>query len=483
MIIKGDKREQITPVQFYLDRDLTVTGAEKIINLLASAKIASVEPMAGEAKVSFKITYKVIFSSPAGIDCLEEAFDGVTTVRSASLNPKSVVTLKAAVIANEFVGAAALKVRSTVEVRGYVIVPSSISTPEAPAGVYTKTSPVVVECIEPIRESEIIASKDFEVKEPIDKILTHDTEIIVKRVSTATEICAIQGMCYTYVTYLSGGNLSSRCLATPFDTEILAPLVKEGSSAFCSGEAHSTSLTLADGGVKAEIVIGIKGFSIEKQAVEFMSDCYSKTKELKVGYADAALEMNVCKTDLNEQFSGSVRLAEGAPRIRSILCLCPPAIGAVSVANDAGLAAEGIISVSVVYLADDDTLNEALAEIPFHTEIKADFPCRNGLSANAAVTALYYRLRRNDEIEIYGEIGFEVYGSEQTDLKFIESIEELGEKELNDCAISLYIVRSGEILWDVAKALLSDEQTLSALNPDLKLPLKGGEKVLLYREL
>ncbi|MBO5776136.1 MAG: hypothetical protein J6R35_02045, partial [Clostridia bacterium] len=59
----------------------------------------------------------------------------------------------------------------------------------------------------------------------------------------------------------------------------------------------------------------------------------------------------------------------------------------------------------------------------------------------------------------------------------------LAPREENDAVISVYLVGEGECLCDCAKALCSTEAELMALNPELTLPVKAGDKVLIYRPL
>lgn len=487
MLIKGDKREQINSLQFYLDRDLTVAEAEKIVCLMASAKITAVEAMNGEAKVAYKVTYKTVYKSSSGIGCAEESFDQSTVLKSAAITAKSYLDLGISVISNEFVGTANLKVRTALEIKGYTIVSKSFATPDPIEGIFTKTTPVVVECIEPVRESEIIASSDFETKEVIEKILCYDTQIMVKSVSTATEIMSIRGECYTYLIYIAGGGLNSKCIVTPFSAELMSGEMKEGSEAFCSAEANSTNITLSAGEntslVKVEVVAAVRGFSVRREKADVLCDAYSKNKELKIETGDAVIESSVCLTGSTEKISGSVRMKEDGARIRSVLCVCAPSAGAINVGNVAGLTAEGIVTVTVIYLDEEENVSSVLAELPYHFTLSRDFPCQQSLYGKAMVAGINARARHNDEIEITGDLCIEVYGADEKNIVFVKSMEELGEHQINDCAISLYIVRKGETMWDVAKALMTDEETLMNLNGDIALPLKGGEKVLLYREL
>lgn len=488
MLIKGDKREQIYPSQFYLDQELAVVGAAKVICVIVNAKVSSYEAYLAEARVNYKALYRIIYKDADGVlNCYEQAFDNSTIVKSPIITPKSHLDLDISVLSCEFVGSTDVKVRTALEVRGYAIVEFSFNAAEPPEGVCKKAAPVVINNIQAIRESEILASNALDVKEQIDKILSYDSQIVLKRVAPATEICTIEGECYVHMLYTSGGNLLSRCVSVPFETEILAPNVTADCEVFCSAQAHSTTITLetssSGSALKLEIVVGIKGFCISKQEVMLVSDAYSCTKELKLTSETVYIEDSVCLTGAVEKLSGSVRLEEGSKRLRSVLCVCPPSVGALTATNNASLAVEGIISANVIYIDEDEQLSVILAEIPYHFVLSRDFACQDNLYAKAIVTGLTAKARHNDQIEITGDVCLEVFGSASRPLTVISAIEEGGDREQNDCAISLYIVRPGEALWDVAKALMSDEATLAALNPDLKLPLIGGEKVLLYREI
>ena len=76
-----------------------------------------------------------------------------------------------------------------------------------------------------------------------------------------------------------------------------------------------------------------------------------------------------------------------------------------------------------------------------------------------------------------------VRGVQSKEISIIYDVELGAEKEENDFAVSLYIAKEGETLWEVAKALNTDEITLAEQNADVGLPLKGGEKILLYKYL
>ena len=486
MVLKSDRKEQLNPVQFYQDEVISVSGAERIISVIASARVTKVEPENGEIRVGYRLNYKVIYKG-AEIDCLEETADRQTVIRQAGVTPKSVVCVDAQVISTEYVGTTSLKVRLNIELSGYVISERDWECVDSNEGWQVKNSAVSVEHITPVNEKEIVAEHDFELKEGLGRILTYNTQVSIKSVRAANEISEVDGECYTYITYLNDQNLLSRCLTVPFHTEILVEEIKEDSLVYLSGVANSTTITLPDGegstNVRLEVVVGLKGYAINRALCDVVCDAYSTTKELKCNYAELTVDDSLCLTGIRDRLSGSVRLEEDQPRVRSVLCVCPPAVGAVTVTKNDDIMVEGIVSCDILYLDEQDGVGKILAEIPYRVQVTEEFACTEQLSARVMAYNLSARARHNDEIEVNGEITVELFGASFRTVRAVASAEEGAEKECSDVAISLYLVRSGEDLWDVAKAMSTDEDTLMRLNPDVELPLKGGEKILLYRPI
>ena len=52
-----------------------------------------------------------------------------------------------------------------------------------------------------------------------------------------------------------------------------------------------------------------------------------------------------------------------------------------------------------------------------------------------------------------------------------------------DAAISIYALRAGEGLWEVAKRLHREPAELKRCNPELAFPVKAGERIFVYRQI
>lgn len=487
MVLKSDRKEQLSPYQFYQDEVISVPGAEKIISVLASARVSGVSAENGELRVSYRLHYKVIYKGASEIDCVEETAEKQTVIRVAGISPKTFACVEAQVISTEYVGTTSLKVRLSVEMTGYYVSERSWDAAEPQTGWQVKSAAIMLEHILAIPEKEIVAEREFEMKEGLGRVLTYDTQVAVKTVRAGGEIAEVEGECYTYLTYVNDSNLLSRCLTTPFHAEILVDGMKEDSPVYLKGRANSTTITQPDGegsvNVRLEIVVGLTGYAINRVPADVMCDVYSVKKELKCSCDTVTLDENLCLTGMCDRLNGTVRLEEDQPRVRSVLCVCPPSVGAVSAVKGAEITVEGVVACDVIYLTDGDGVAKVLAEIPYRVTVNEEFTCTEHLHAAVMAFNLSARARHNDEIEINGELSVELFGNSTRSVQAIGTVEEGNDKEENDAAISLYLVHPGEELWDVAKALGAEEETLLKLNPDIELPLIGGEKILMYRPL
>ena len=64
---------------------------------------------------------------------------------------------------------------------------------------------------------------------------------------------------------------------------------------------------------------------------------------------------------------------------------------------------------------------------------------------------------------------------------YLTAMEEGAALPPEEAALSIIVPAPGDGLWDAAKKLNCPPEAVSAANPDLKYPLTGGERVLVYR--
>ena len=87
----------------------------------------------------------------------------------------------------------------------------------------------------------------------------------------------------------------------------------------------------------------------------------------------------------------------------------------------------------------------------------------------------------NGETEVEGALKLALKNYRIYETEYVSSVE-IGEPTVeNDSGVSVFLPREGEGLWQVAKRLKCSPEDVEKNNPDLVFPVKGDERILIYR--
>jgi len=90
-----------------------------------------------------------------------------------------------------------------------------------------------------------------------------------------------------------------------------------------------------------------------------------------------------------------------------------------------------------------------------------------------------------DEIEVKAAVGLNVLVFRQWEEQLIESVEEqpLDRKKLESMpGITVYIVKAGDTLWDIAKKFYTTVDEISGVNSLTEKEVKPGQSLILVRQ-
>ena len=485
MQIKCDKKVNFATNQFYESKELYLDGAEKILSVQAFARTTSIETLNGEVRVGYLLTVRTLYVGPDGIvEKKEESYDLSSSLRGG-VTTNGYAQVATTVIGVEYQGVQNLKVRVMIEQKGFYILSAGFEPMDSDGLCYKKRK-VNVKCASPLRSAEFIIDKEENLRESIGQIICADTIICVKKVSSATDICEIEGVLTVYYTHVTEGELRGNSLTFPFSYELLAEGVKDGDEVILCVTPINTSITVneLESGVTlaVQVLAEIKGYLENSTEVEYSVDAYSKANELSLTTADVVIEERICELKSTERFSTSLPLDEVNDAVE-IVSVGVPWVGASNVSAKPRVNVDGVICSEVIVKRENGEYARVLAEIPYSFDLKEEGLCSGELNVTLDVIELNARIRFGTTLELSGEVAVSVIGDTEKVITYLEKAEVTGERIKNDAVISVYLVGEGETLFDCAKALQSDEEELLALNPDLDLPLKEGDKVLLYRPL
>lgn len=474
---------------FFSELDVATSGMKRVLSITAECKTTGEECADGEIRISGRIDYKILFENEeGGFDCMSAGKDFLEKVVDKGVNPTSICCVDLVAVDNEYSGDAVLKIRTTVEVSGWYVKEVELISVEddSDGALMCRKQTAEIESIVVLPTALKEVSKDVELIGGIDKLLCCQTKININSVACATEIAYVDAELVATILYVKDTNLFQETVVAPFSAELVSGDISTDSEVFASGYAISNNVTIADEKtVVIETTAMIKGSLAKTEEYEYTADAYSLKYDVNVNLERYKLARTACRETLSDKLSGSLRIDSDQGTMRAVIGSTDPVVAGLSLKIEDGriLVAEGVVSARVLYLNEHGVAFGALIEAPFQLKGARECVMSDVLSAKAAIHNFTARIRMGDEIEFSATLEITVEGTNPMYIESMTSCETIAERTDDGPAISLYIASEGETLWNVAKALLTDEATLMEQNPDLALPLTGGEHIIVYKEL
>ena len=221
----------------------------------------------------------------------------------------------------------------------------------------------------------------------------------------------------------------------------------------------------------------------ENITLDLIKDCYSTSKKAKKLSESIALSTTVADVDKQLTLKDTVSLSETAPEIKQILNACSKAfITSVETKNDKAVLKGSVDTYlmymtegenSLLYSASKTTDFEESFDLPYGTEPEFD------LCVNAVNTSFAFRDVKSAEIRCNVEIKGVITGVENKNvIKDIE-FEELDESIKNMPTFTVYFVKKGDKLWDIAKRYFTTIKEIKEINEMETENINEGTKLFI----
>ena len=304
--------------------------------------------------------------------------------------------------------------------------------------------------------------EEFELNYPVAEVLSHQADAVI----TATQ-CGVGAIIVDGEVLLSAitlqknekSDIIKESKRIPFRLEIECEdaMPNMQATARVKERSHKLDLSVDEEGGKsvlsASVNVCLEGEAFYDDAVTVALDAFSTEQELEISKRDLAYiktgEVRFCtataqgRAITEEMPVGTTVLALGGERVEIASRRCE---------------AEKTIVVgtlnTVAYLRDGEgKVFTRKLEIAFESELTCPFDCDSELEIVPRACGAKARIVSVSEIEVDAELLFTVYPEVKGSVKIIDEVKSIGEKAVNDCAISVYIPAEGEELWSLAKRL------------------------------
>ena len=494
--IKAEERTAICSTQAVVEPRLAVpdgTEVKKVLSVSAECYAATTEVFAGEARFSGTCSVLVVYEDRNGekgtLSVDAEFSDRFTDERiNGKINP----FLYTSVIDTD-----ASECTETEICPSIVVEITLVGSVEKQIDYLSACAPCVYTKEEKTEylKSVACAKKDLPVpvvteNSGIVKIFKCSANVAIRKVTALTDAALIEGDLITRIIGVNAdGMLAEKTQKTEFSEEIDLADVRGGDIVTCDAAVREVSARSIseDNSVTVEanatLSLCLCAFAYESTSVISDTFCMQKQTILNKNNVEVCKNMHCLR--FAETISGNITLDIGNAPVCSVLYFDAVKInvGGAFVQNGR-LTVEGIASGTVVYYSEDDRSDCSVnVEIPF--SVTENVSC--GEAAKVFVTAcagsVSARVRRANELGVKVEACFTAAISDEKKCAFVSGITEGEDMPKNTAAVSVHIAIAGEGLWDIAKKTGCSPEEIMADNPALELPLKGGERILVYRNI
>ncbi len=318
---------------------------------------------------------------------------------------------------------------------------------------------------------------EFEA-EGISDVLIPSATPLVYSCECRAGVIEVGGEVALSILAVRGGSPVSLERVVPFKTEITSDGASLGGACDCRAAVEDLNVTarVDEERGKCEILCTVSltfdGSFYEEHTESAVTDLFSRTNRLNIVSVSAESDKCTGIESLSRRVSSQVVTKAKLDFSCAFRAVALPSCEYSY--NDGEGTLEGAVNAVLIYEQSGELRSTAMT-MPF--SIKAE----NAACCDIAVCGVSVRQRAEGECE--GEAVLKlacrkmVYGS----VPVICSVEEGETLPENDSAVTVYIPTAGDGKWETCKKLRQSESEIMDGNADLKFPLAGSERIIIYR--
>lgn len=318
----------------------------------------------------------------------------------------------------------------------------------------------------------------------VGDILLHTESVGIIDVSCATGVLKVNGEINVCILALKGEEPVSLERLIPFSVEL--PCDEAGANS--TGEAFVSVKSISIGvdadeeqgksELKVELTLSIDGCVYAEETIDGITDAFSTENALSLSYSELSSTASLPPVRLTERISGKAALSGTVDFSDVFLAVVSERAEASVTVTPDGKRLEGIASATLLVKSADKTHRSVELSLPFSVAVNAESNC----DCNVLVCGMSARQRQEGEIEVEGTLKITLFPYRTSTVKAVSSAEEGAPVKQSDSAVSVYIPRAGDGLWELSKSLKKPPEEVLAGNPDLEFPIQEGQRVVIFRK-
>lgn len=229
--------------------------------------------------------------------------------------------------------------------------------------------------------------------------------------------------------------------------------------------------------IVAELVLNAEGCVFERAEIDAVTDAFSVDHAVKLSFNSLESASAGETINLTERISGKAALSSSLDFSDVLQAVTLQRAEANFVKTD-GAHVEGIAMATLLVLGADGTHRGIEMSLPFSVAVQAE----GDYVATVLACGMSARQRQEGEIDAETTLKILLQEQKRSKVQAISAVEEGEEIPISDSAVSVYVPRAGDGLWELAKSLKKPPEEVAANNPDIQFPIQAGQRVVIYRK-
>lgn len=330
-------------------------------------------------------------------------------------------------------------------------------------------------------ESEV--EDDFEADSVVDVLIPCAKAVVLSATCGTGEVEASGEI---YLSLFAMRQQSPTCLerVIPFKCVIPCDDAVAGKRAASYAEISDLNVTATVNEERGKCQIGftcslsVCGWFADEHSEEVAVDAFSDTNAVTLSSAEERTERCVDVRVYSERVSGQAATKSKLTYDCKFLAAALP--HAEWTFDNSANCVEGAVSVVLVYEQNGE-IKSTDVSLPFSVTLNGVAEEGQSVRADVAVSGVSVRLKAEGEAEAEATLKICATVCESSSVRYLTQIEEGEQIEANDCAVSVFLPAAGDGLWEISKKLNKSPSEVSACNQELKFPLTGKERIIVYR--
>ncbi len=458
---------------------------KKILSISCTADVTSQEKVDADFSMLGKTQINVIYQSESGkVESLSSVADWQNTLKAAGEELIAKVSVVETQVEKESAGEIVINVLHNAIVSGNISTNLAV-LPTLEDHYVTDTKPITIKQQVSSGADKFVVADNTEITLSSAEIISCDASAAVKSAVAGIDQVTVEGIVDIKILYSTENGTNTINKRADFRQEIASLHALPGSEASAIVNISSITAT-AEIGEKTNFVVAV-GLSstvatYAETQFDVVTDAFSLTKNI-----DITTECVEC-----EAYAGSKYYSDTIPcvvqleatGVDEVVCAAAPKISiARSVVENGQLVIEGVLTSNLIYKDNQaETINAANINCPFISKTECQYSGSvQNLVASPLITSV--KVRSGKEAEIVFDLSVQATIISDNYFEYVTSITETGDREINSNAISIYVTKSGESLFEVARALGVSPEAISEQNTIEGNTFEAGQRIFVYNPL